>query len=96
MFASPADLSSVLLTSFGILLSLMIIAALLDRADFYSRVLFGLTTAGLIVTYANWRWHDTLPRLEMSVDRWWPYLFFGFELVAILYTVMSIVIVPFQ
>ena len=92
MFASPADLSSVLLTSFGILLSLMIIAALLDRADFYSRVLFGLTTAGLIVTYANWRWHDTLPRLEMSVDRWWPYLFFGFELVAILYTVMSIVI----
>jgi len=71
---------------------LMVLARLFDPENLRDRALFGLTTAALIVIYATWRWHDTLPPLEPTVASLWPRLFFSFELIAILYTVLSILI----
>ena len=92
MLPSPQDLASVLNIDLGTLVALLLMAALLERTDAIARVLFGTTTAALILCYAAWRWHDTLPPLEPSGERMWPYLFFAFEMVAILYTLMSIAI----
>jgi cellulose synthase/poly-beta-1,6-N-acetylglucosamine synthase-like glycosyltransferase len=92
LFPSPQDLASVLNIDLGTLVALLLMAALLERTDAIARVLFGTTTAALILCYAAWRWHDTLPPPEPSGERMWPYLFFAFEMVAILYTLMSIAI----
>jgi cellulose synthase (UDP-forming) len=92
MFASPADAAAVLLLDLGILLGLFAMTKLLVPERAPDRALFGGFTAILVVTYAFWRWHDTLPRLEPSMESLWPYLFFTFELVAIAYTLLSIVI----
>jgi cellulose synthase (UDP-forming) len=54
--------------------------------------LFGLTTGSLLIMYALWRWHDTLPTFAFSVQNFWQYFFFAFEALAIVYTLMSIVI----
>lgn len=92
MFEAPQDALAVLTTDLGILIGLLVMAGLLDRTSAAARILFGATTAVFILCYAAWRWHDTLPRLEPGLDKLWPYLFFAFEAVAILYTLMSIVI----
>lgn len=92
MFEPPADLMMALLQDAGILLGLLLMARLLDRRSFFARALFGATTAVFILSYTAWRWHDTLPRVEPGIDKLWPYVFFGFEMLAILYTLMSIVI----
>ena len=92
MFASPADVASVLVLDVGIMLGLYALARLLVPERGFDRALFGGLTAALIMTYAAWRWHDTLPRLEPTLESLWPYLFFTFEAVAITYTLLSIVI----
>lgn len=92
MFEAPQDVFAVLTIDLGILIGLLVMAGLLDRTRAADRILFGLTTAVFILCYAAWRWHDTLPRLEPGLDKLWPYLFFAFEMVAIVYTLMSIVI----
>ncbi len=92
MFASPSDAAAVLLMDLGILLGLFAMSRLLVPERAADRALFGGFTAVLILTYAVWRWHDTLPRLEPSIESLWPYLFFLFEAVAITYTLLSIVI----
>jgi cellulose synthase (UDP-forming) len=92
MFEAPTDVAAVLVLDLGILLGLLVMAGLLDRTSAAARALFGAVTATFILCYALWRWHDTLPRIEPGLDKLWPYLFFAFEMVAILYTLMSIVI----
>ena len=92
MFASPADAAAVLLMDLGILLGLFVLARLLVPEKAADRALFGAFTAVLILTYAVWRWHDTLPRFEPTIESLWPYLFFLFEGVAITYTLLSIAI----
>ncbi|MBX9930163.1 MAG: cellulose synthase catalytic subunit [Methylobacterium sp.] len=92
MFEAPQDVFSVLTTDLGIFIGLLVMAGLLDRASAAARLLFGATTAVFILCYAAWRWHDTLPRLEPELGKLWPYLFFAFEMIAIVYTLMSIVI----
>ena len=92
MFPSAPDVASVLLTDLGLLTGLMALSVLLDRSQAFARALFGLTAGVLIANYAAWRWHDTLPRFEPALESLWPYLFFGFEAIAITYTLMSIVI----
>jgi cellulose synthase (UDP-forming) len=54
--------------------------------------LFGLTTGSLLIMYALWRWHDILSTFAFSVQNFWQYFFFAFEAFAIVYTLMSIVI----
>ena len=67
-------------------------ARLLDPLRTRDRILFGMTTATFLVIYALWRWNDTLPAFALSAQSLWPRLFISFELIAILYTLMSIVI----
>ncbi|SFG25280.1 glycosyltransferase family 2 protein [Methylobacterium gossipiicola] len=92
MFEAPTDVAAVLTLDLGILLGLLVMGGLLNRTSAAARILFGAVTATFIVCYALWRWHDTLPRIEPGIDKLWPYLFFAFEMVAIVYTLMSIVI----
>ncbi|GJD64393.1 glycosyltransferase family 2 protein [Methylobacterium frigidaeris] len=92
MFEAPQDVSAILVTDLGILIGLLVMAGLLDRASAAARTLFGGTLAVFILCYTAWRWHDTLPRFELSPERIWPYVFFLFETIAIVYTLMSTVI----
>jgi cellulose synthase (UDP-forming) len=92
MFESAADISSILSIDIGLLIGLLVLAQLLNPARSRDRMLFGATAALLLVTYALWRWHDTLPASASSVQAWWQYLFFAFEALAIAYTLTSIII----
>jgi hypothetical protein len=46
----------------------------------------------LLIICVAWRWHDTVPAFAFSVQNLWQYFFFAFEALAIVYTMMSIVI----
>ena len=92
MFESAADNSSILSIDLGLLIGLLVLQRLLDPLLTRDRILFGLTTGALLITYALWRWHDTLPTFAFSVQNLWPYFFFAFEAIAIAYTLMSIII----
>ena len=92
MFPTASDAMSILTIDIGILIGLLAMARLLDPLRGRDRILFGLTTAAFLVIYALWRWNDTLPPLAPSSQSLWPRLFILFELIAILYTLMSIVI----
>ncbi|MGH1589753.1 glycosyltransferase family 2 protein [Methylobacterium phyllosphaerae] len=93
MFEAPQDAAAVLILDLGILISLILMASLLDRKSAAARLLFGVTAATFILCYAAWRWHDTLPNdAGQGLALLWPYIFIFFETVAITYTLMSIAI----
>ena len=92
MFETAADNSSILSIDLGIMLGMFVLARLLDPSSMRDRILFGSTVGTLLVIYSVWRWHDTLPPFAFSVQALWQYFFFGFEALAISYTLMSIVI----
>lgn len=92
MFETAADTASILSIDIGLLIGLLVLNRLLDPLQSRDRILFGFTTASLLVLYAVWRWHDTLPPFTFTVEGLWQHAFFGFELLAIIYTLMSIVI----
>lgn len=92
MFPAAGDDLSLVTINIGIFLGLLVMARLLDPSRARDRVLFGATTAAFLVLYALWRWNDTLPPFAVTAQSLWPRLFIAFELVAILYTLMSIVI----
>src|SRR5258708_9883635 len=92
MFESAADNSSILSIDLGLLIGLFVMGRLLDPLLARDRILFGSTAGSLLMIYAVWRWHDTLPAFTLSVQTLWEYFFFAFEALAIVYTMMSIVI----
>jgi cellulose synthase (UDP-forming) len=92
MFESAADNSSILSIDLGLLIGLLVMGRLLDPLVARDRILFGSTAGSLLMIYALWRWHDTLPPFAFSVQNLWEYFFFAFEALAIVYTMMSIVI----
>src|SRR3984893_6753662 len=92
MFESAADNSSILSIDLGLLIGLLVLKRLLDPSVARDRILFGSTAGSLLIMYALWRWHDTLPPFAFSVQNLWQYFFFAFEAIAIVYTMMSIVI----
>jgi cellulose synthase (UDP-forming) len=92
MFETAADNSSILSTDLGLLIGLLVLKRLLDPSLTRDRILFGSTAGSLLFMYALWRWHDTLPSFAFSVQNLWQYFFFAFEAIAIVYTMMSIVI----
>ena len=92
LFQSPSDVASVLGADLGVLLGLLVMARVLDRTSPGARLLYGITAASFIICYAVWRLTNTLPRFEPTIDVIWPYLFFVFEMIAVSYTLMSIVI----
>lgn len=92
MFPTASDDLSILTIDIGILIGLLVMARLLEPRLARDRVLFGITTAAFLVLYALWRWNDTLPPFALTAQSLWPRLFIAFELLAILYTLISIVI----
>lgn len=92
MLEGAADNASILSIDLGLLIGLLVCARLLTPARALDRMIFGATAGSLLVVYVYWRWHDTLPRLEMSAQSLWPHFFFMLEFIAIVYTLMSIVI----
>lgn len=92
MFPTASDIGSILTTDIGIMVGLLVIVRLLDPKRLTDRLLFGAVTAGLLMIYALWRWHDTLPPLSLSLQSLWTRLFISFESIAIAYTLISIVI----
>ena len=69
MFETASDETGVLLTDIGLLLGMLVLAEILDASRRLDRALFGATTAALLVSYAVWRWHDTLPPPAMKPSR---------------------------
>jgi cellulose synthase (UDP-forming) len=92
MFPTASDNMSILSIDLGILVGLLVMAQLLDPLRARDRILFGVTTAAFLILYGLWRWRDTLPEFALSAQSLWPRLFISFELIAILYTLISIVI----
>jgi cellulose synthase (UDP-forming) len=92
MFESAADNSSILSIDLGLLIGLLVMGRLLDPLLARDRILFGSTAGSLLMIYALWRWHDTLPTFAFTAQNLWEYFFFAFEALAIVYTMMSIVI----
>jgi cellulose synthase (UDP-forming) len=92
MFEAAADNSSILSIDLGLLIGLLVLGRLLDPLLARDRILFGSTAGSLLMIYALWRWHDTLPAFTFSVQNLWEHFFFAFEALAIVYTMMSIVI----
>jgi cellulose synthase (UDP-forming) len=92
MFETAADNSSILSIDLGLLIGLLVMGRLLDPLLVRDRILFGSAAGSLLMIYAVWRWHDTLPTFAFSVQNLWEYFFFAFEALAIVYTMMSIVI----
>jgi cellulose synthase (UDP-forming) len=92
MFETAVDNASILSIDLGLLIGLLVLQRLLDPWSGRDRILFGMTAASLLIMYAVWRWHDTLPVFAFSTSNLWQHLFFAFEALAIVYTLMSIVI----
>ena len=92
MFETAADNSSILSIDLGLLIGLLVLKRLLDPQLARDRILFGSTAGALLIIYVAWRWHDTLPAFALSAQNLWQYFFFAFEALAIVYTMMSIVI----
>lgn len=92
MFPVPSGNATALAMDIGVMLGLAVMARLLNPAEMLDRIVFGLTAAAFLLVYAIWRWHDTLPGLAPTAESLWPRLFIAFESVAILYTLISIVI----
>ena len=92
MFESAADNSSILSIDLGLLIGLLVMGRLLDPLQARDRILFGSTAGALVMMYVLWRWHDTLPTFAFSMQILWEYFFFALEALAIVYTLMSIVI----
>ena len=76
MFPSPQDVSSVVAFDLGVLIAMLMLTKLLSRDDFPARLIFGVVAATIIVTYAAWRWFDTIPPFEWTIASLWPRLFF--------------------
>ncbi len=71
----------------------MILFACLTRRDQWAaRAGFGAMTALLLINYAAWRIRDTLPDGHSGFATVWAYTFLFFELLAIGYTLFSIIV----
>jgi cellulose synthase (UDP-forming) len=92
LFPSPQDFSSALVFDAGTLITLLVLAGLLSRDALAARLIFGGVAAAIILTYAAWRWYDTMPPFEWTIASVWPHVYFGFEATAIGYTLLSIMI----
>jgi cellulose synthase (UDP-forming) len=56
------------------------------------RILFGAFAGSLMLRYALWRSTDTLPDASHGFASVWAYLFYVFEMISILYTLVAIVV----
>jgi cellulose synthase (UDP-forming) len=92
MFDASPDVATVVTIDLGVLFAAIAMASALNPARTIDRWIFGGLTAMLICSYFSWRWTDTLPSFELSFGSLWQHFYMLFEAIAILYTLMSIVI----
>ena len=92
MVGSSPDASSVLAVDAGVLLAAVALCRVLDPSRFVDRLVFGATSGLLIFAYAAWRIGWTMQPFEGDLASLWQYAYLAFEMVAILYTLMSIAI----
>ena len=92
MFDASPDVATIVAMDLGVLLATIAMGSALDPARTIDRWIYGGLTATLICSYFSWRWADTLPPFEHSFGGLWQRIYMLFEAVAILYTLMSIVI----
>ncbi|NVD40287.1 glycosyltransferase [Ensifer sp. HO-A22] len=91
-FHLDSDLTSVLLFDLGVALAFLALAALADPRNPVERVAFSIVTATSLALYLCWRLLDTLPDLEPTAESLWPYVYFSFEAISIVYAVASVLI----
>jgi cellulose synthase (UDP-forming) len=92
MFATPSDAVTILTYDLGFIFGFFLLCALLKPERPLDRAILSAVTAGLVLIYAVWRWKETLPENGTVLERIWPGVFIACEFVAILYTLLSILI----
>ncbi|MDE1165159.1 MAG: glycosyltransferase [Pseudomonas sp.] len=70
----------------------VLFSCLTHRDQWLARAAFGLMTALLLINYVVWRVRDTLPSAHAGFATVWSYTFLFFELLAISYTLFSIIV----
>lgn len=58
----------------------------------FDRLVFGVFSGGLLLRYAAWRSEATLPDATHGFASVWAYVFYAFEMLAIVYTVAAILV----
>ncbi|AIO69675.1 glycosyltransferase [Burkholderia oklahomensis] len=76
----------------GVLLVVLLLTLLGKRERAVDRILFGGVTVVLLVVYLIWRATETLPEPRMDFPSVWAHVFFGFECMALAYTLISVVV----
>jgi cellulose synthase (UDP-forming) len=86
------DVTAVASIDLAVLIVAFVLGKVLDAREFLDRMVFGVTTASLIVIYLTWRIGWTLDSFEWNFSGVWQYGYFAFETLAISYSLMSIAI----
>lgn len=76
----------------GTLAMVLLFASLTHRDQWPARAVFGIMTGLLLINYVVWRVRETLPDIHSGFATLWSYTFLFFELLAITYTLVSIVV----
>ncbi|CAN0627866.1 cellulose synthase (UDP-forming) [Burkholderia multivorans] len=92
MFDFFLESRSLLVINGGVLLVVLMLTRVGRRTRAADRILFGGITGTLLVVYLLWRATQTLPERHLDFPSAWAHVFFGFECVALLYTLISIVV----
>lgn len=92
IFPVHGSAASILVAGVGTLLVFIAMAKLLDPLRGPDRILMGGATGFIILLYASWRTMDTLPPFEMTGESIWAHVFYLFEMLAIGYSLASIII----
>ncbi len=83
-FNVDGNLNTVLLFVLGVVVATLVFARLANPDRLLDRVIYGFILLVLLVAYAIWRSTETLPPFELSARAIWPYVFYTFEMIAIL------------
>lgn len=70
----------------------VLFSCLTRREHWLPRAAFGLMTGLLLINYATWRVRETLPDSHAGFAAVWSYTFLFFELLAVSYTLFSIIV----
>ncbi|WP_193174701.1 glycosyltransferase family 2 protein [Oricola nitratireducens] len=65
-------------------------ASFLDQRKAGDRIIFGSVLIVMLLNYVTYRFAETLPDFEWTPYALWPRIYFGFEVVVISYTILSI------
>lgn len=76
----------------GTLAMVVLFACLTHRDQWGARAAFGIMTGLLLINYVIWRVQETLPDSHSGFASLWSYAFLFFEMLAITYTLVSIVV----